>query len=178
MTEYILPTPGTFASLSTDECSEIIIHLFERSAALETLIMPFFLTESSYITFISRTRSELLNLSDEAETDSVKKSALFEILGAHPRLGARKVESVHSVAEQASLQGEGQKLAALNTEYERAFPGLRYVVFVNGRSRDVIMTNMRERIDRANYYLEKIEAINAMCDIATDRARKLGAEVL
>jgi hypothetical protein len=65
-------------------------------------------------------------------------------------------------------------------------------VFVNGRSRPVIMENMRERIERGDIKLERAEAIKvrsrkvvnwilqadsqhykAMCDIAADRAVKL-----
>ena len=64
----------------------------------------------------------------------------------------------------------------LNEEYERKFPGLRYVVFVNGRGREVIMRDMRGRIEGSTREEEVLRAIEAMCDIAVDRARKLGAE--
>lgn len=66
---------------------------------------------------------------------------------------------------------------ALNDKYETTFPGLRYVVFVNGRSREVIMNNMTERINRNDIVAERKEAFNAMCDIALDRAKKLGAKL-
>lgn len=46
---------------------------------------------------------------------------------------------------------------------------------MNGRPRPVIMENMRERIDRGDIQAERLEAIQAMCDIAADRAAKLGA---
>jgi 2-oxo-4-hydroxy-4-carboxy--5-ureidoimidazoline (OHCU) decarboxylase len=46
-------------------------------------------------------------------------------------------------------------------------------VFVNGRPRPTIMENMRTRIDRGDIKTERQEAIQAMCDIATDRASKL-----
>jgi 2-oxo-4-hydroxy-4-carboxy--5-ureidoimidazoline (OHCU) decarboxylase len=48
-------------------------------------------------------------------------------------------------------------------------------VFVNGRPRPAIMQNMRARIDRADVTAERHEAIQAMCDIARDRATKLHA---
>jgi len=64
-------------------------------------------------------------------------------------------------------------LGRLNEEYEGKFPGLRYVVFVNGRPRSEIMENMRSRIDRGDIKAERQEAIQAMCDIALDRATKL-----
>jgi 2-oxo-4-hydroxy-4-carboxy--5-ureidoimidazoline (OHCU) decarboxylase len=47
------------------------------------------------------------------------------------------------------------------------------VVFVNGRGRPEIMEDMRRRIERGDYAAEEREAIEAMCAIAKDRARKL-----
>lgn len=99
-------------------------------------------------------------------------TALDEILNCHPRLGAKKVESTHSQAEQKSLSGsaeETEKLRSLNERYERTFPGLRYVVFVNGRPRSIIMDNMEARIARNDIDLERDEGIRAMGDIARDR---------
>jgi 2-oxo-4-hydroxy-4-carboxy--5-ureidoimidazoline (OHCU) decarboxylase len=39
------------------------------------------------------------------------------------------------------------QLAKLDEEYEARFPGLRYVVFVNQRSREEAIADMRERIE-------------------------------
>jgi len=50
---------------------------------------------------------------------------------------------------------------------------LRYVVFVNGRPRPVIFEDIRERIARGDIQAERLEGIKAMCDIASDRVRKL-----
>ncbi|KAK9471319.1 Oxo-4-hydroxy-4-carboxy-5-ureidoimidazoline decarboxylase [Dipodascopsis tothii] len=172
---YVLPSPAAFTALSAADRGTALTHLFEDSAALRALVVPLFDGASSYDDVIDRTRVALTDLAAAAAPGTDAQARLFEILAAHPRLGARKVESVHSQAEQASLQGEGEALAALNAEYEAAFPGLRYVVFVNGRPRDVIMANMRARIDRGAFDLEVAEAIDAMCAIAGDRARKLGA---
>ncbi|KAK9488620.1 Oxo-4-hydroxy-4-carboxy-5-ureidoimidazoline decarboxylase [Lipomyces starkeyi] len=174
MADYELPPPSAFPSLSKEDRITIITHLFERSPALESLILSVFVSVTSYGKLVAYSRALLLKLSSESQKDPRKREVLMEILAAHPRLGARKIDSAHSVAEQASLQGEAEALAVLNKEYEEKFPGLRYVVYVNGRSRDVIMANMRSRITRGEYELEKIEAVNAMCDIAIDRAKKLG----
>jgi OHCU decarboxylase len=38
------------------------------------------------------------------------------------------------------------------------------------------MEDMQRRIDRADLKQEKLDAIQAMVDIAVDRAKKLGAE--
>jgi 2-oxo-4-hydroxy-4-carboxy--5-ureidoimidazoline (OHCU) decarboxylase len=133
---------------------------------------------SSYDELITHVGSLLYALCSTASSDPSKKK-LHAILGSHPRLGAKKVESAQSKAEQAQLhsggEAEAEKLRLLNGEYEARFPGLRYVVFVNGRSRPVIMENMRSRIDRGDFEAEEREAVDAMIDIAKDRARKLQA---
>ncbi|KAI1346063.1 Oxo-4-hydroxy-4-carboxy-5-ureidoimidazoline decarboxylase [Xylaria sp. FL0043] len=119
--------------------------------------------------------------SSPSPSSSPARKKLHAILGSHPRLGAKKVDSVQSRAEQAQLNtgataaDEAERLAALNREYEERFPGLRYVVFVNGRSRDTIMEDMRRRIDRWDIRAEEREGIQAMVDIALDRAQKLGS---
>lgn len=85
------------------------------------------------------------------------------IIAAHPRLGAKKVDSKLSQAEQASLQSdpaEAAILTDLNAQYEKTFPGLRYVVFVNGRSRPVIFEDMKRRIARNKFEVECEEAFN------------------
>lgn len=108
---------------------------------------------------------------------------ISQIIGAHPRLGASPKKiltlSEHSQQEQSSLQrateNEKVKLRQLNELYEKKFPGLRYVVFVNGRPREEIMRDMELRINRGDIVAERKAAFNAMCDIALDRATKLEA---
>ncbi|EHA48175.1 hypothetical protein MGG_10973 [Pyricularia oryzae 70-15] len=150
--------------------------LFEASPDLHALAVPVArsMTFTSYRDLIESIRSTLLSVQATVHADPVARKPLLGILAAHPRLGERKQPvSDQSKAEQASLQGEAEKLATLNAEYEAKFPGMRYVVFVNGRSRDIIMENMRARIDRGDMNAEEQDAINAMCDIAHDRAIKL-----
>ncbi|KAK8065742.1 OHCU decarboxylase [Apiospora hydei] len=182
--------------------------LFERSTELHTLVLPTLRRKrtptadssaggpgpatseadhesplSSYTSLIRHVGSLLASLASQSAsfgtTPSPQQQKLHGILGSHPRLGAKKVESAQSQAEQAQLnQGgaeEAEKLKALNDEYEQRFPGLRYVVFVNGRSRPVVMEDMRRRIDRGDPKEEEQEAIKAMVDIALDRAKKLNA---
>ena len=50
-------------------------------------------------------------------------------------------------------------LGELNEEYERVFPGLRFVVWVNGRGRGEIMGIMRERIGRGDWEGERDGAV-------------------
>ena len=73
-----------------------------------------------------------MQLSDLAESSSTSDTQWLEkILGAHPRLGEKKIDSAQSQTEQAQLASgheTGQdKLSEMNALYEQTFPGLRYV---------------------------------------------------
>ncbi|KAL3423363.1 ohcu decarboxylase [Phlyctema vagabunda] len=172
-----LPPITSLPTLSTIERASVLDALFEPCTALHTLSIDLLHSKQfpSYNDLIASVGVQLTDLSESTSTSDT--DWLDKILGAHPRLGEKKVESAQSKAEQAQLNTGGEeqakKLRDLNEEYEKTFPGLRYVVFVNGRSRPVIMDNMRQRIDRGDFKLERAEAIKAMCDIAADRARKL-----
>ncbi|KFY62682.1 hypothetical protein V497_02272 [Pseudogymnoascus sp. VKM F-4516 (FW-969)] len=173
-----LPPATSLPSLPPSDQTHILDLLFEPSPPLHALSLPLFTRPiPSYPALIAAIRSQLTALS--TSTSLADAAQLDAILGAHPRLGAKKVDSAQSAAEQAQLGGgeeEARQLAALNEEYEAKFPGLRYVVFVNGRGRGEIMKNMRERIDRGDGGLEREEGIKAMCDIAVDRATKIFRE--
>ncbi|KAL2123668.1 hypothetical protein VTJ04DRAFT_33 [Mycothermus thermophilus] len=126
------------------------------------------------------------------------RGKLHNILGSHPRLGRKPVPggggeaeklSALSAAEQGKMRAassssgsgasleeaekEEEELARLNAEYEARFPGLRYVTWVNGRPRRVILEDMRERIDKGDLDEEERRGVEAICDIAVDRAKKL-----
>ncbi|PSR80414.1 Oxo-4-hydroxy-4-carboxy-5-ureidoimidazoline decarboxylase [Coniella lustricola] len=178
----VLPDVTTLASLPEPTLLSVLDLLFEPSPELHALALPTLrsITFASYPELIDTLRDQLLVVAKEVHPDPSARAPLLAILGSHPRLGAKKVESAQSAAEQAQLQSaseaEAGKLAALNKEYEARYPGLRYVVFVNGRSRDVIMADMRKRIDRGDVAAEEEAAITAMGDIAKDRASKLAKE--
>ncbi|KAF2238902.1 hypothetical protein EV356DRAFT_223213 [Viridothelium virens] len=158
------------------ERAAVLDTLFEPSVPLHTLSLNLLLNEpfTSYNDLIAAVGAQLTELSESSSPSD--KQLLDQILCAHPRLGAKKVESAQSQYEQAQLQGGGQEAAqlmSLNDEYEKKFPGLRYVTFVNGRSRQTIMEDMRARITGSDTQSERAAAIKAMCEIATDRERKL-----
>jgi 2-oxo-4-hydroxy-4-carboxy--5-ureidoimidazoline (OHCU) decarboxylase len=181
MTSPTLPPISILAHASAEVLTSALDTLFEPSPPLHTLSLPVLrsTTFPDYDTLIGAVRTQLLSLANSASPKDIE--TLSEILCAHPRLGEKKVDSAQSRAEQAQLQGgeeEARILRELNQEYEAKFPGLRYVVFVNGRSRPAIMTNMRTRIVRGDINAERLEAIQAMCDIAADRAAKLQAQRL
>jgi len=124
--------------------------LFEPSPALFEFLVP------SVDTTISHSRGHIPNRTYNALID-IAISALegwsydqqVNFLGGHPRIGEIKGLSALSASEQAAHATPPQvlaRLSVLNEEYERRYPGLRYITFVNGRSRAVIMEEMEERL--------------------------------
>jgi len=131
MASFRLPAIDSVPSLSTVDRAAILDSLFEPCTALHTLSIDLLHTKSfaSYDDLIESVGVQLTSLSENASTSDVEW--LDKILGAHPRLGAKKVDSAQSQAEQAQLNTGGEeestKLRQLNEEYEKTFPGLRYV---------------------------------------------------
>ncbi len=133
MSSYHLPPITTIPNLTTTERATILDTLFEPCTALHTLSVDLLHTTtfSSYGGLITAIGKQLIDLLESISTSDTEW--LDKILAAHPRLGEKKVESVseQSKAEQAQLNNGGeeevQKLRHLNEEYEKAFPGLRYV---------------------------------------------------
>ncbi|KUL89955.1 hypothetical protein ZTR_02999 [Talaromyces verruculosus] len=186
-----LPLSAQLAALDT---------LFEPSPDLHTILQPILSSSSSsnqpfqsYDTLIDTIHTQLSALS--TTTDPQQKQTLYSILGSHPRLGASSPAAQAGLSElsrreQANINKSAEnkqqaeaaadqavRLSKLNMEYEEKYPGLRYVTWVNGRGRDVIMVDMRRRINRGEFELEVRDNIEAMCDIAKDRARKLLANL-
>ncbi|KAL6940447.1 hypothetical protein ACO0QE_004348 [Hanseniaspora vineae] len=152
--------------------------LFQKSLATQV---------NSYDSLIELIRKTLLDLNQAAEAEGIssfKIDHLANIIGAHPRLGEPpKQLSVHSLNEQKNLGGGSsgsgeastvkEELMHLNSQYEAVYPGLRFISFVNGRSRPQIMAEMRARISSGHTWFEEVAiGINAMCDIALDRLHK------
>ncbi|KAL2048264.1 hypothetical protein N7G274_000175 [Stereocaulon virgatum] len=172
-----LPPISNLPSLPSSDLAAILDLLFEPSVPLHTLSVNLLReqTFSSYDDLIASIGVQLMDLAESTSTSDTQW--LESILGAHPRLGEKKIDSAQSKEEQAQLSSgqekEKEELSEMNTLYEQTFPGLRYVVFVNGRDRPTIMDEMQARIQRKDISLERAEAIQAMCQIAADRARKL-----
>ncbi|CAK9437830.1 uncharacterized protein LODBEIA_P22080 [Lodderomyces beijingensis] len=189
---YRLPPIEEFQAQTPEQQKQTFDNLFEPCSSLSWFIQTYVLnrprTFTTYGDFIELVRSELLDFLEMQEfaksrTNREVSPLVAEIIAAHPRLGVPKTTSLseHSSAEQKNLGGGSdemrQRLVELNAQYEARFPGLRYVVFVNGRGRDEIMEDMRRRIERGSIELEREVAFNAICDIALDRARKLSAKI-
>lgn len=192
MASYSLPPISSLPKLSISERAAILDILFEPCTQLHTLAVAYLQSEvfpsyNDMIASIGVLLTELAESNLASDTEWLDK-----ILGAHPRLGEKKVESVQSRAEQAQLKVGGtsqeSELLALNHEYELAFPGLKYVyvtyyvkslviidcecsVFVNGRDRTAVMADMRARIKRANIRLERSGAIK-VCNCSPYSSRR------
>lgn len=150
-----LPSIGTVPSLSETDQTQLLDLLFEPHPTMHTTFLPIIrsTTYQSYPDLISACRAQLHSLA-ASSTPSAPNPVLLDILGSHPRLGERRKLSAHSEAEQAKLRGNLEELARLNKEYEETFPGLRYIVFVNGRGDDEIFVDMKARIARNDFGLE------------------------
>lgn len=131
MTSFTLPPITALPTLAASELAAVLDHLFEPCVPLHTLSVGLLRDGifSSYDDMIASVGVQLTDLSESASTSDTKW--LESILGAHPRLGEKKIDSTQSQAEQAQLASGNEagqdKLADLNALYEHAFPGLRYV---------------------------------------------------
>ncbi|GJJ70752.1 hypothetical protein EMPS_03102 [Entomortierella parvispora] len=115
----------------------------------------------------------------------------LDVINAHPRIGAAKANlSALSLIEQGYTPEDAAKkvdatatpsqddevtqatLKRLNQEYEDKY-GFKFVVFVNGRPRNVIIPVMEERIKNSTKEAEMKVAMSDMVAIARDRLKKL-----
>ena len=130
-TQHIHPIE-TVPSLPASARSKILDQLFEPSTQLHTLSLEL-LRNSTFSTYDEMIASIGVQLTDLAESASTSDVEWLDsiVCTTHPRLGQKKVDSEQSRTEQAQLNvgcaEELQYLAELNEEYERVFPGLRYV---------------------------------------------------
>jgi 2-oxo-4-hydroxy-4-carboxy--5-ureidoimidazoline (OHCU) decarboxylase len=131
MSGYHLPPISGVPALSTTERTAVLDALFEPCTALHNLSLDLLHTTTfdSYNDLIASVGVQLSELKESPSTSDTEW--LDKILGAHPRLGEKKVDSEQSRKEQAQLnqggQEEAEMLRSLNAEYEAKFPGLRYV---------------------------------------------------
>ena len=126
-----LPPISRVPALATLERAAILDRLFEPCPQLHTLSVELLHDKTfiSYDDLIASVGVQLAALADSISTTD--KDWLDKILSAHPRLGEKKVDSTQSRVEQAHLDSgsevESAELKTLNEEYEKKFPGLRYV---------------------------------------------------
>ncbi|KAG0673036.1 hypothetical protein C6P41_004170 [Kluyveromyces marxianus] len=183
-----LPNFNDFLSLELPAQVDVLDVLFEHTDSLVwfTLQNKQFMSGrwSSYKEFLEAIRSRLQQVCDDTEKEGISSRGvdhLANIIGAHPRLGEPKAKlSEHSKREQSKLTGTGNnspdvlaKLKQLNDKYESTYEGLKFVVFVNGRSYEQISKVMEQRINSGNTWFQECRlAVDQMVDIALDRLDK------
>ncbi|TCD67580.1 hypothetical protein EIP91_012210 [Steccherinum ochraceum] len=177
-----------------DALNTTLTTLFESSPTLHEHLVPQVFAQLSTTRISSY--SELIDVSLHTISqwdDSLKA----QFIAGHPRIGERKNLSQLSVKEQAAAATPPEVLArleVLNQCYERRYPGLRYITFVNGRSRAMIMEEMEdvlglEKEDRpeddnatpmnpgGEAWTKELErAVRDMGRIAKDRLKAMGVE--
>ncbi|KAF9990292.1 hypothetical protein BGZ75_002606 [Mortierella antarctica] len=173
-TQATLQDVATAVTLLFEPAPPIVKHLYSKR--------PY----ASYSALIDET-SHLLTNVDRFLTEQEQ----LDVINAHPRIGAAKANlSALSLIEQGYTPEDAAKkvdatatpsqddevtqatLKRLNQEYEDKY-GFKFVVFVNGRPRNVIIPVMEERIKNSTQEEEKKIALRDMVLIARDRLKKL-----
>ncbi|KAI5894994.1 uncharacterized protein SCHCODRAFT_02618296 [Schizophyllum commune H4-8] len=126
--------------------------------------------------------------------------AQAQFIAGHPRIGETQALSHLSAKEQAAKATPPEvlaRLAHLNAYYERRYPGLIYITFVNGRSRAEIAREMEDKlglehslaadqpplsgiepveVEGEEWLREVTRAVGDVGKIAKSRLRALGVE--
>ncbi|KAJ2162571.1 hypothetical protein GGF46_000574 [Coemansia sp. RSA 552] len=164
-----LPAIGETNNLALDEFTRVISLLFEPTALLTRRIYearPF----TSYDRLLDRAGELIRQLSPLEQ---------LEVVNAHPRIGEKatnlsalsKIEQGKAAANEDAVLA---KWAELNRMYEDRY-GFRFVIFVNGRSKESLFPIVEERIANSTRNQELETGLLEMVDIARDRARKMQA---
>jgi len=135
------------------EVTSILTQLFEHSDILTNKLVPELL-QSIQNTPLDRTDALIdraIAIIHAWDTDDQSR-----FIVAHPRIGENKQLSALSAKEQtgglsATTRVETppevlERLAYLNACYEHVYSGLRYITFVNGRSRAAIAREMEDKL--------------------------------
>jgi len=143
--EDFTPGPSLVPTLSAT-----LSLLFESSPILLTKLVPELATLVTNPSFTApRSYPDLIEASlQQIQTWSLHDRALF--ISSHPRIGERGKLSAMSQAEQVTKvtsQEVLERLEVLNALYEQTFPGLRYITFVNGRSREDIIPEIENILE-------------------------------
>mgnify|MGYP001445101217 CR=1 FL=1 len=172
-----LPEISSLSSLPDDQLLSTLDLLFEPSPSLHAIGLPILRSNQlpSYAELIASVGEQLRSLASKAfpppdgtvssgvpeRGDEESKKQLLDILGSHPRLGEKKSSALSGLSkeEQGHLRGEIERLMEVNRVYEEGFPGLRDVVWVNGRSTGEIEEDAGRRVSRGDFRAEVGEMI-------------------
>ncbi|KAH9479516.1 putative allantoinase 1 [Psilocybe cubensis] len=152
--------------------------LFERSPILINVLEP-------QLSAVLKSKSSVISYTDliNDALEEIEKwdvTAQSEFISGHPRIGESKNLSTLSASEQGA---QGLKptppevlarLQHLNACYERKYPGLRYITFVNGRNRAAIAEEMESMLGISHSLSDvdpEVESISPI-DVEGDEWRK------
>ncbi|KAJ1736051.1 hypothetical protein LPJ61_000194 [Coemansia biformis] len=162
-----LPSICDTNRLALDGLAKVISLLFEPTALL---------TRRIYDARPYESYDQLLDKASELIRELSPLEQL-EVVNAHPRIGERAGGlSALSRAEQGQVAANEDAVLArwaqLNKQYEDKY-GFRFVIFVNGRSKESLLPIIEQRIASGNKQEELATGLAEMVAIAHDRARKL-----
>ncbi|KAH7890693.1 Oxo-4-hydroxy-4-carboxy-5-ureidoimidazoline decarboxylase [Phlebopus sp. FC_14] len=155
------------------DLQSILVHLFEDSEVIRRNLVPQLLTARENIS-----ASDVRNVLDESMNIirgwSPELQAIF--IAGHPRIGETRNLSVLSSSEQSAGTSAGtptspevlQRLQHLNMCYEHVYPGLRYISFVNGRTRAAIAEEMEDKLGIARSLSPDQPQIESLAPIAAN----------
>jgi len=155
MSNFSLPSLAQILQSSSEDDNSALIQtlctIFEPSPVLRTHLAPQILSLLSSSSSPSPpsvaidSYASLVDVALHTITTSWDASLQSEFISGHPRIGQVKNLSKLSAAEQARVGAPPEvisRLEHLNRCYEWKYPGLRYITFVNGRTRTEIMREM------------------------------------
>jgi 2-oxo-4-hydroxy-4-carboxy--5-ureidoimidazoline (OHCU) decarboxylase len=154
--------------------AETLSLLFESSPILHSLLVP---QLASYLKGVPppKTYSHLIDIALVViRSWGTRDRATF--IAGHPRIGETKNLSTMSAKEQGQSGAVIQptppdvlaRLAHLNTCYEKRYPGLRYIIFVNGRSRKEVAEEMEAQLELAHSLSPDEPALSSIKPIEED----------
>jgi 2-oxo-4-hydroxy-4-carboxy--5-ureidoimidazoline (OHCU) decarboxylase len=139
------------SDINIDALNTSLSILFEPSSILTSAIAPrvrAVLEHRDRQTTVSYTYTDLVDATISV-VHALPLSDQATFIGGHPRIGESNNLSALSAAEQARVATPPEVLARLghlNACYERKYPGLVYITFVNGRSRAQIVEEMESHL--------------------------------
>ncbi|KAG8965970.1 hypothetical protein FRC03_012705 [Tulasnella sp. 419] len=170
-----------------DDLGIALAILLEPSPALINHLAPLVFNHPSFRS--AESYSAIIDLTLEI-LQGWPHSEQANVIASHPRIGEVKGLSALSSKEQASNATPPEvlkRLEVLNELYEKRYPGLRYIIFVDGRSREQIVPLMEEKVgnednivpfsaESTEWKNELERAVQDVGRIAKSRLEKMGIE--
>ncbi|EFP90861.2 uncharacterized protein PGTG_17060 [Puccinia graminis f. sp. tritici CRL 75-36-700-3] len=143
-----LPTLQSLLDSESAQLKDVLALLFEVSDSIEHKLIPVLREEIQEKS--PNSYSELIDHCQHIVENRFSCDEQVNFLASHPRIGELKGLSKFSSKEQGNQTDPAilARLEELNILYEQTYPGLRYVTFVNGRSRAEIVKEMEDLLTK------------------------------